>query len=261
MLDWGAGEYERTAAQLQPAAETVVAAAALQPSDDVLDVGCGTGNATLLAARAAGRAVGLDPAERLLEVGRERAAAQGVDATFVAGDALALPFPDAAFDVVVSVFGVIFAQPGAQAAAELVRVTRPGGRIVLTSWIPEGPIAAVGRLAHVASAPAEPATDTPAPLAWGDPAVVGALFADADVAVHEERLAFTADSPRAWVLEQAERHPVWLTARAALEPGGRWADLVDRSVAVLEEGNEDPAAFRTTSRYLLVTATVPPAAP
>src|SRR4051794_12208561 len=99
MIDWSVGEYESTAAELAPAAEHVVRLAAPQPEERVVDVGCGTGNASLAVARAGARVTGVDPAARLLEVARSSAAAEGLDAEFVAGDAQALPFEAGAFDV------------------------------------------------------------------------------------------------------------------------------------------------------------------
>src|SRR3954462_10924744 len=127
MVDWGVGEYEQTAAELEPVAEHVVALARLEAGERVLDVACGTGNAALLAARTGARATGVDGAPRLIEVARTRAAADGLAPAFVVGDVHQLPFGDGAFDVVLSVFGVVFADDPPRALGELVRVLRPGG--------------------------------------------------------------------------------------------------------------------------------------
>src|SRR5205814_9555756 len=113
-VDWGAGRYERTAQELLPVAEQVVALARLRGGERVLDVACGTGNAALLAAEAGADVVGLDRAERLVAVARARVPG----ATFVVGDAQALPFADDEFDVAVSVFGVIFAEDPDRAVGE-----------------------------------------------------------------------------------------------------------------------------------------------
>src|SRR5882757_10553132 len=104
-IDWGTGRYEETAGQLLPASEAVVEAARVRAGERVLDVGCGTGNAALLAARAGARVIGVDPAARLLEVARAAATAEGLDAAFVEGEAAALPLDDASADAVLSVFG------------------------------------------------------------------------------------------------------------------------------------------------------------
>jgi ubiquinone/menaquinone biosynthesis C-methylase UbiE len=139
-MDWSVGHYETTAAQLWPAAEVVVDRAAPGPGERVVDVGCGTGNAALLAAARGARVTGVDPAQRLLEVARQRAANDGVDATFVEGTASALPLGDASAEIVMSVFGAIFTDDPVAAGAEMARVTIPRGRIFLTAWMPQGPI-------------------------------------------------------------------------------------------------------------------------
>src|SRR5690242_13344172 len=99
-IDWGHGHYERTAAQLVPAARDAVEHAAPRPGEHVVDVGCGTGNAALLAAERGARVTGVDPAERLLEVARAAAAERGLQATFAQGDAAHLPVDDGSADVV-----------------------------------------------------------------------------------------------------------------------------------------------------------------
>src|SRR3954453_17148426 len=144
MVDWGAGEYERTAAELEPTAREVVARAAIAPGERVLDAACGPGNAGLLAAAAGARGTGLDAPPRLVEVARERAAAAGADADFVVGDALDLPFGDGSVDAVVSVFGVIFAPDPDRAVGEIVRVLKPGGCAVLSAGLQEGEVPRMG---------------------------------------------------------------------------------------------------------------------
>ena len=108
-LDWGAGRYETTAERLAPVARVVVERAFPRPGERVLDLGCGTGNAALLAARAGATVTGVDPAARLLQVARERAESEGLDIEFRPGEAGAIPLADGSVDVIVSVFAVIFA--------------------------------------------------------------------------------------------------------------------------------------------------------
>src|SRR5919199_2114132 len=136
-LDWGAGEYERTARELEPAAHHVVALAGVAPGERVLDLACGTGNAASEAARAGARVTGLDAAPRLIEVAEARAAAASLDIEFVVGDAQDLPFGDGAFDCVLSVFGVIFVPDPPRAMNEILRVLAPGGRALISAWRPE----------------------------------------------------------------------------------------------------------------------------
>ena len=245
MTDWGIGEYELTARRLEPAAEVAVAALDPRPGERIVDVACGTGNAALLAARAGASALGADKAPRLIDVARRRAEEEGADATFAVADAVSLPVEDGAFDGAVSVFGVIFADAEA-AARELLRVVRPGGRIVVTTWTTDGPTArAMQALSGILGAP-------PRKPAWSDPDVVRELFAPHDVAVETAEIAFTAPSAEAYVTEQAESHPMWLAAAPPLEELGRTEEALATVTAIYAETNEDPAAFRTTSRYHVV---------
>jgi SAM-dependent methyltransferase len=257
MVDWSAGEYERTAAELEPAAHEVVARAALAPGERVLDVACGTGNAALIAAAAGARVHGLDAAPRLIEVARARAAEAGLDAEFVVGDALDLPFDDGAFDAVVSVFGVIFAPDPARAIAEIVRVLAPGGRALLSAWRPEGPIhrmvGVLGRGLVAAGAPNRPS------FAWDDPTAVAPLAAahGATVAAEDASLTIVAASPEAYFAVAEEHHPMSVAGRPLLEAAGTYAAVHDEAIGVLRAGNEDPAGFRVTSPYRMLRLDAP----
>ena len=196
-MDWGAGTYEHIAAQLLPATHAALAQAAPAPGERVLDVGCGTGSATLLAAERGAQATGVDPAERLLEVARDAARARGVQASFLRGEAAALPVADASADAVVSVFGVVFAPDATAACAELARVTAPAGRIVLSAWIPAGALFDVARVRARAMA-APDTTPAPPPFAWHDREALSAAFSPwgLTAATDERRLAFAAASRR-----------------------------------------------------------------
>jgi SAM-dependent methyltransferase len=255
-MDWDAGHYEHVAAQLLPAARLVVERAAPTPGERVVDLGCGTGNVALLAAGRGARVIGVDPAPRLLDVARERAAAEGLAATFVHGEAAGLPLDSASADLVLSVFAVIFAPDAVAAAAEMARVTAPGGRVVLTAWIPEGAIAEAGRVAFQAIANALGGPPGPPPFPWHDPDAVAGLLGPHGfaVAVDEERIAFTARSAREYLDAEYANHPMIVSGRAILEPRGEAQAVADRSLAIFEAANEDPQAFRLTSRYLVVTA-------
>lgn len=209
-----------------------------------------------MAAASGARVTGVDPAPRLLEVAREQAAAQGFDARFVEGEAAALPLGDGEADVVLSVFGVIFAPDAAAAAAELARVTAPGGRIVLSAWLPGGAISDVARIARRAVGQALGRSDGSPPFAWQDAEALAGLLGPYgfEVSTTEERLAFTAASPRAYLDGESADHPLWAAGRAVLEPRGELEGVRERALALLERGNEDPDAFRVTSRYVVATA-------
>jgi SAM-dependent methyltransferase len=165
---WAAGDYSAIAPHLVSAAEEVVRRAAPGPGEDVLDVACGTGNAALRAAQAGTRVTGLDLTPELLAIAR----AQAPDITWIEGDAQDLPFADASFDVVLSVFGCMFAPDHQRTAREILRVLRPGGRAVIASWTPEGESARLLRLVgrHLPPPPGDP------PVLWGDEEHVRTLF-------------------------------------------------------------------------------------
>jgi SAM-dependent methyltransferase len=251
VIDWGDGAYEHTAAELAPATDETLAVAGLQPGERVLDVGCGTGNAALAAARAGAITSGVDPAVRLVDVARARASAEAVAVDWRVGDAVALPFDAEAFDVVISVFGVIFARPADRAAAELRRVTRPGGRIVWTAWVPAGPIAAIGRMAGEALAAATGMVGGPPP-AWHEPDAAGELLGLRVRAV-ERQLGFRYASADALLTEFETNHPFWRTVKATVDT--EWGPLRERMRAALTDGNEDTDAYLTTSTYRILTAT------
>jgi SAM-dependent methyltransferase len=250
-IDWGQGRYELTADRLAPAADVAVAALAPQPgrADRRRRVRHRQRRAADRARR--GHRHGRGPAERLLGVARERAAAEGADAAFVPGEGTALPFADGELDAAISVFGVIFAEARA-AALELRRVVRPGGRIVLTAWTTTGPLAEVGRtLQGIMGIPPTPAT-------WSDPDVLRELFAGHRVSIAEERIAFDAPSVEAYVAEHAEHHPMWLAGTPVLREIGREDEARERVTAIFADANEAPGAFRTTSSYYVVTVGVLP---
>jgi SAM-dependent methyltransferase len=255
-MDWSLGHYEHTAAQLLPAARVVVDRAAPVAGERVVDVGCGTGNAALLAAARGARVTGVDPAARLLEVAREQAAAQGFDATFALGEAAALPLPDAEADVVLSVFGAIFAPDAAAAAAEMARVTAPSGRIVLSAWVPEGAIHEAVQAAQDAVRRAVGAPAGPPPFAWHDRDALAGLLAPHgfEVAVEEERLTFTGKSPGDYLDAESANHPLAVAGRPVLEARGEADALRERMLSIYEAANEDPESFRVTSRYVVATA-------
>jgi SAM-dependent methyltransferase len=221
-----------------------------------VDVGCGTGNAALLAAARGARVTGVDPASRLLDVARAQAAARGLDATFVSGDAATLPLADGEADLLLSVFGVIFAPDPRAAAAEMARVAAPGGRIVISAWIPEGAISDVVRAAREAVRRALGGRGGPPPFAWHDLAELTGLLSPHgfEVSMTEARLAFTASSPSDYVRAEFENHPLRLAALQILEPRGEAQALREHELKVLAAANEDPTGFRVTSRYVVASA-------
>ena len=171
---WATGDYDAMMRQegLYEVGRRLVQDMALQPGEDVLDVACGTGNATIPAETTGARVTGLDLTPAMLLKARERA--PGLPIEWVEGDAEDLPFPDSHFDVVLSTFGCMFAPRHELVADEIVRVLRPGGRLGLCTWTPEG---VIGEFFRVVGAyfPPDPEYVDP-PLAWGDEDHVRELF-------------------------------------------------------------------------------------
>jgi ubiquinone/menaquinone biosynthesis C-methylase UbiE len=197
---WALGDYPAVASQLIPElGRVLVAAAGVGRGDRVLDVAAGTGNAAVPAALTGADVVASDLTPQLFAAGREFAAREGVEVAWEEGDAEALPYADGAFDVVLSSVGVMFAPHHQQAADELVRVCRPGGRIGLISWTPEGFVGEMFRTMKP-YAPAPPPGAQPPPL-WGDEAHVRSLLGDAVTDVVARRQTVTVGgfgTPEEW---------------------------------------------------------------
>lgn len=141
----------------------------IKPNTRVLDVACGTGNTAIPAARTGAQVTGLDIAPNLLEQARKRAAGENLTIHFDEGDAEDLPYGDEEFDIVMTMFGAMFAPRPDKVAAELIRVCKPGGLIAMANWTPEG---FVGKSFQVTSKLAPPPPGIPAPVLWGDEATV-----------------------------------------------------------------------------------------
>lgn len=172
-LMWSSGDFSVIGTTLQIVGETLCEAAEVYAGAQVLDVACGNGNASLAAAHRFCKVVGLDYVPSLLERARERAAAERLSIEFVEGDAEALPFQRETFDFVLSTFGVMFAPDQERAASELARVVRPGGKIALASWTPEG---FVGRLLVTVGKHVPPPSGVASPAYWGNEARLRQLF-------------------------------------------------------------------------------------
>lgn len=172
---WMAGDFGQIATYAVKAAEEFVARTAIKPGTRVLDVACGTGNCAIPAAQAGGSVTGVDIAPNLVEQARKRAAAEHLEIRFQEGDAEQLPVDDHQFDVVLTMFGAMFAPRPERVAAELIRVCRPGGLIAMANWTPEG---FVGKSYQVTAEMVPPPAGLPAPTLWGNEQVVGQRFAN-----------------------------------------------------------------------------------
>jgi SAM-dependent methyltransferase len=253
VVDWGLGSYERIALQLLPAAETVVETADPLPGETLVDVGCGSGNAALLAAERGATVIGVDPSERLLEVAAASAEERDLDAEFVLGEAASMPIAGAEADVVVSVFGVIFAEDPTAAADEIARVTKPTARVVLAAWVPGGPISDAVRLTRDTMAEILEQPPGSPPFTWHERKSLVELFEPHgfSVSVTEHHIPFHAPSLDEFMRIEGENHPLAVAARPALEKAGRAEEIRERMRRIYEDANENPDAFRITSRYLI----------
>jgi len=169
---WMTGDYDTFSRFMEPDAEVFFRRLGVTPGTRLLDVGCGAGQLALIAARAGAQATGCDIATNWIEKARVRAAAEGLAVTFEEGDAEALPYADAQFDVVTSVFGAMFAPRPELVAAELTRVCRPGGMIAMANWTPGGFIGQMFKTIAKHIAPA----GMPSPVLWGDASTVSERF-------------------------------------------------------------------------------------
>ncbi len=182
---WSKGDFAMVAGLVFNASESLAEALDIVPDERVLDVACGSGNGAISAARRSwGGVVGADYVPALLERGRERAAAERLDVEFVEADAQDLPFDDGGFDVTMSIFGAMFAPDQPKTASELLRVTKPGGRIGMANWTAEGN---VGEMFQTIAKHAPPPPGVESPLRWGNEDAVRGLFGDGVSEIRFER--------------------------------------------------------------------------
>ncbi len=250
---WGSGDYAMIGTTLQIVGEMLCEAVDLRSNQRVLDVAAGNGNATLAAARRFADVVSTDYVGSLLERGRERAEAERLPVTFQEADAEDLPFAEASFDVVLSTFGVMFTPNQERAASELTRVCRPGGRIGLANWTPEG---FIGKLFKTIGGYVPPAPGVKSPALWGAKAHLDALFgAKAAVAPESKHFSFRYKSPKHWLEIFRNYYGPVLKAFAAIDPEAREALEADL-YALLDEFNiARDGTLVVPSEYLEVVIT------
>ena len=193
---WATGDYAMIGTTLQIVGERLCEAVDLRAGERVLDVAAGNGNATLAAARHFALVTSTDYVGALLERGKERAAAERLTVTFQTADAEALPFPDNSFDVALSTFGVMFTPNQNQAAAELARTVRKGGRVGLASWTPDG---FIGQLFKTLGKHVPPPAGVRSPALWGTVPRLVELFSGHDVTAMKQTFHFRYKSPGHWL--------------------------------------------------------------
>jgi SAM-dependent methyltransferase len=197
---WMAGDFGQIANVIQAGADEFIASLGLKPGNRVLDVACGSGNLTIPAARTGARVTGVDIATNLLEQARARAESEGLTIQLDEGDAESLPYDDAAFDVVVTMFGAMFAPRPELVSSELVRVCEPGGRIAMANWTPAGHI---GQMFKITGKHVPPPPTMPSPIKWGDEETVRERLTNGikDLKLTSRMCAFKFPFPPADVVE------------------------------------------------------------
>lgn len=249
---WASGDYAVVGTTLQIVGERLCEAVDLCAGERVLDVAAGNGNATLAAARRFAEVTSTDYVDALLDRGRERAAAERLTVTFQQADAEALPFTAADFDVVLSTFGVMFAPDQEQAAAEMARVVRAGGRIGLANWTPNG---FIGQLFKTIGRHVPPPAGVRSPALWGTEARLGELFPGCRVEASTQVFNFRYASAAHWLEVFRTYYGPTNRAFAALDAAGQAALEADL-VALLERMNRGGSrALVVPSEYLEAVVT------
>jgi SAM-dependent methyltransferase len=252
---WSAGSYPTIAKIIAGVGELTVTRAGVQAGDDVLDVAAGDGNVAIPAAQAGANVTALDLTPELFESGRARAAEAGVEVEWVQGDAESLPFDDASFDRVTSNFGAMFAPRHAVAAAEMVRVCKPGGTVVMTTWSIEGFNGKLFEMLGRHMPPPPPGVQGP-PL-WGDEAHAREMFAQAGVEAQIDRdvVDTRGDTVDGFIDEFLKNFGPLVLARPALEAQGGWDPLLADYRALIDGANtKTDGSLQYDAEYLIVTA-------
>jgi SAM-dependent methyltransferase len=263
---WEKGDFTRIAATMRESGEAVVAGLAITPGLKVLDLGCGDGTTALPAARLGADVLGVDIAKNLVEAGNRRAQEEGLaNCRFQEGDASDLQeLADRRFDLVVSVFGAMFAPKPFDVAREMVRVTRPGGRIVMGNWIPNDPTLVAQILKISASYSPPPPEGFVSPMMWGIEGNVIERFAAAGVP--GEKISFSRETytfrspgaPSAFFADFRNYYGPTMNAFAAAEQSGKSAALQQELEALFERENRSEAGESTVipATFLKVTVVV-----
>jgi SAM-dependent methyltransferase len=253
---WTAGDFDQISKLILDVGKNVVAHAGIQPGMTVLDIACGTGNATIPAALAGGRCTGLDLTPELFDAGRRNAAKAGVEIDWVQGDAEELPFGDGSFERGLSTCGSMFAPRHEVAAAELARVIAPGGTAVLACW---GPYGLNGEMfPMVGKGMPKPPSYAQPPIGWGDEEHVRSLLEPHGLELATERQAvdFRGDDVEAIVARMENYFGPWKMAQAAL--GDDWPDLRAELTDLCERyAHEDNGGVAASADYLLTIAKKP----
>ncbi len=251
---WASGDFAVVGTTLQIVGESLAEAADIRADERVLDVAAGNGNATLAAARRFARVTSTDYVPALLDRGRERARAEGLAVRFQEADVEELPFPDGSFDAVLSTFGAMFAPDQARTAREMMRVLRPGGRLGMANWTPDG---FIGRLFKVIGSHVAPPAGLKSPALWGSEAHLAELFGSSAAQIRCERQVFNFRyrSAAHWVQVFRDYYGPTHKAFAALDAAGQEALERDLQALLKELNVAGDASLVVPAAYLEVVIT------
>jgi ubiquinone/menaquinone biosynthesis C-methylase UbiE len=254
---WSLGDYTTLAEVLEPHSEALADACQIRPGAEVLDVAAGNGNFAFAAARRGAIVTATDLTPRMVELGRARSAAAGLNIEWAEADAEQLPFADAGYDIVASVFGAMFAPRPALVAVELFRVAKPGGLVAMANYSPGGYL---GRLSEVlASFSARPVFELPSPFQWGDEDEVRRRFAPHtdSIELSRRQLSFESGSIETFLGFWAATNPPQ-NALKVMQPPESYQRAIEANRALVEELNESATGhIKVSSPYLLVLARKP----
>ena len=253
---WMAGDFGRIAKGYGRGAAEFIGRLGFSRGERVLDVACGTGNLALPAARTGAAVTGIDIAPNLIAQAQERAASEALDITFEVGDAERLPYDDGSFQTVVTMFGAMFAARPEVAAEEMLRVTRPGGRIAMANWTPTG---FVGEMLKTTVRYAPPPAEIPSPLLWGTEAAVRSRLEHGVDSLTFTRRVITFEYPLG-PADVANYFRLWygptLRAFAALDGANRDGLRRDLEAIWTDHNRATDGTTRVQSEYLEVRAVV-----
>ncbi len=251
---WSSGDYAVVGTTLQIVGENLCEAVDLRAGQRVLDIAAGNGNATLAAARRFGDVVSTDYVGALLEKGRARAHAEHLPVAFQEADAENLPFAEASFDVVLSTFGVMFTPDQEKAAAEMMRVCKPGGSIGMANWTPQGYI---GQVFKTLGAYLPPAAGVKSPALWGTKERIAELFSNGAQAIHAEsrNFVFRYRSPEHCLAVFGDYYGPILKALGALDQERRAALLHDLHALIARFNRATDGTMVVPSEYLEIVVT------
>ena len=263
---WEKGDFTRIAESMRESGEALVKGLGITKGMKVLDLGCGDGTTALPAARLGGNVLGVDIARNLVEAGNKRAQAEGLaNCRFQEGDASNLQeLTDGSFDLIVSIFGAMFAPKPFDVAREMVRVTRPGGRVVMGNWIPNDPtlVAQILKISSAYSPP--PPAGFISPMTWGVESHVIERFGGAGIP--NDKISFVRDTyyfnyphtPSAFVAAFRRYYGPTMNAFEAAEQNGRATDLQQELETLFASQNQSPRTDATSipATFLRVTVAV-----